>query len=432
MLSVHFFLELVAVYLIAVKLLHIPLKRKLRWHVLTISIVLLLLDAYRFIYQHFIIIELPFDRLIYSGLAMILFLLETPTLKNKCLVVLIQLFSNFLLTSVAGFFIILTNLTIQMIVFNPIYLNIIRVLTILLIGTALFITRKKGLILSINSLTWPKLFLILVGLFGFGYYVAFFQQFGRYYVNTMGQFANFFATLSGFLVIIIVVSLILKDNELANITNEKKIQSHLIESLKLYHQVHLEQEVETIKFRHDIQKHLQIIDVFLKTQEHKEAKNYVNELIHHSQEISDGFYHETGSKTVNAILFYLQKQYKDENIDILWTGNIPENTKIKEKDFATIFMNLLENAFRAASEVANETKILVEIIAESSFLKINIRNPYKEVIKLSNGDFSTTKSNKINSGYGLKIIKNTVLKYEGEQKIEAKDGVFNYEIIFVF
>lgn len=103
-------------------------------------------------------------------------------------------------------------------------------------------------------------------------------------------------------------------------------------------------------------------------------------------------------------------------------------TEMDPVDLYTIFGNMLDNAIEATVKVPEEKRsISLSVTNKMGAVIISEENPY-DSINVSEGQFMTTKKDKINHGYGLRSIEMAVEKYEGSFETRAEDGFFKLTI----
>lgn len=170
---------------------------------------------------------------------------------------------------------------------------------------------------------------------------------------------------------------------------------------------------ETAKIKHDINNHLQIIKGF---NDIESARKYVDEIIDDSLKV-DYLVYDSGSKTIDTILSLKTFQYKDINFII----NIDfENYFITQKDMATILFNLIDNASQNIS--FNNKNVNIEILQHEQAIVITVTNHVDKKPSF------VSKRGK-DHGYGLKIIKSIVDKYNGDLSIEYDHNMVIVQII---
>ena len=104
---------------------------------------------------------------------------------------------------------------------------------------------------------------------------------------------------------------------------------------------------------------------------------------------------------------------------------------ISDADIYALFGNLLENAMHAVAGLPADLRVIDLIIRrQNAFLSINIRNCFDGKLRLENGMPVTSKADKDYHGFGVKSISSIVRKYGGTISFQAKDNVFNVNILF--
>jgi sensor histidine kinase regulating citrate/malate metabolism len=126
--------------------------------------------------------------------------------------------------------------------------------------------------------------------------------------------------------------------------------------------------------------------------------------------------------TPNIVLNYLInrkiRQCKDENIDFncFISGDIQG---IEDVDMYILLENLIDNAIEACVQTDNP-RIHLSIFFDAGSMLIEVGNSIKEDILKLNVDMNSTKSDKLNHGFGLKNVKDVVSKYHGSISYDIK------------
>ena len=106
---------------------------------------------------------------------------------------------------------------------------------------------------------------------------------------------------------------------------------------------------------------------------------------------------------------------------------------IDQRPSAKNVMDALDKAIEACDKILDDSKdkyISVNVTYINSFCFIKIENSKINEINIKNNNFITNKKDKFMHGIGLKNIKDTVYKYNGEIKIEFDDDKFVIKFIF--
>jgi len=427
MLSLHYLIEVLKLYIIAFHILNIPQRRKLWFLSLVMVFLLAVFDMQRFLSLDGQLIEHYYDMYIcvLIALATMLYILQSIKLKLVFILICTHIFNSFLSTLIAGFVIQVSPITINTIMNNPLHGTLVRSISIPILLLLVYITKNSQLKINASHLKWKQLILAFLGLITFGFYVGLVQQFGN------GEFASLMATSSGFIIICIVVAFILQGDRLEKIEILRLTQEELIHRQRRYHLAFIEQTQETKKFRHDTANHYIAMMRLLEKKNYLKLEKYVKDLSGSLAKIKDYTGINTGWDVVDAILFDLQSRYKKNGIKVVWGRQLPKNSKISDTDMAVLFMNLLENAFMAASKCESQRLIEIEIGEDTYPLYISVKNSYNGELLVENGDIKTLKKDKKNHGFGLKIIQDMVDQYDGECRIAHHGNEFKVEITLI-
>lgn len=180
------------------------------------------------------------------------------------------------------------------------------------------------------------------------------------------------------------------------------------------------------RLRHDWDNHLAVLHTLLKKEDHLNAEKYLEEIKKRNENIYD--YVNTGNMQFDSILNFKIKDALNKgiltNVDI----KIPEVIKMNAYDITTILGNLLDNAIEANKKIKNK-KININIKYTKGRLFIDISNPINDNLIWEKGFPKTSKKNKKNHGIGLKHVRRTIEKYNGDMEIVIDENIFT---IFIF
>lgn len=168
--------------------------------------------------------------------------------------------------------------------------------------------------------------------------------------------------------------------------------------------------------------------IAMKSQIRDEEFNELNEVI----SSYDSFI-KTGNETLDVILTAKEIICNKNKIRFTAMADGKAIEFIKESDIYSLMGNILDNAIEAVSKIEDEKKrvINLNIRKENGFLLISEDNYYVGDIIFENSLPKTTKENKVYHGFGMKSVAIIVEKYHGNLKIDAKNGIYKIDIIFV-
>lgn len=133
------------------------------------------------------------------------------------------------------------------------------------------------------------------------------------------------------------------------------------------------------------------------------------------------FYIKTGNAVVDAIINTKQSIAENQNTVFVVNAKLPPDMVISDIDMANILGNLIDNAIEASYD-EREPYIEIVLKQEKNFLIINIKNKCTKILSID--EIKTRKGNSEFHGIGLKSVKNTIKKYNGQMSLSIKNQEF--------
>ena len=191
----------------------------------------------------------------------------------------------------------------------------------------------------------------------------------------------------------------------------------------------MKNSVEQLKsFRHDVKIHLATLrDLSLKSNT-REIIGYLDLLLGDVEKSE--IYSDTGNLPFDSIINFKLKNASKDNIKLNLNVLIPPVINIEIVDVITILGNLLDNALNAVKEL-DEKWITLNIQFSKGTLFLKIENPFDGALKFkddSGGKLASIKHGG-EHGYGLRNVKKSVDKYNGEIKISTANNIFSVNIL---
>ena len=140
----------------------------------------------------------------------------------------------------------------------------------------------------------------------------------------------------------------------------------------------------------------------------------------------------TGNDGLDTILTGKNQICLDKNI--LFTCMVDGKllSSMDQVDLYSLFGNMMDNAIEAVEKLPeSERSISLSVKENLGMILITEENPCGHV-KMENGRFVTTKSDKANHGYGLQSMEMVAKKFDGAILTDVKDGVFSLNIMISF
>lgn len=140
----------------------------------------------------------------------------------------------------------------------------------------------------------------------------------------------------------------------------------------------------------------------------------------------------TGNPIVDAILSDKQNDIIQNNIKIIFSGNIPYDC-IETIDLCVVLGNSLDNAIEACLILPSQVKKIINIEAKKNkqLLIITLSNPVSHKVDIVNNSVSSTKEDPLSHGIGLYSINNTVNKYNGFYEVSCDETHFTLTMGFM-
>lgn len=235
-------------------------------------------------------------------------------------------------------------------------------------------------------------------------------------------FISFLILLSSISLLIIIYKIIT--------SNKLKIENEFIKekvNLEYMYYKKVEENQEHIKrIYHDMKNHMICIS---NLSNEKDVQEYVRSLDLNIGDISFNF----GNKILDIIISEKYAICKEKGIKLDIVADFSKLDFIDMMDLSVIFSNALDNAIEACDKIVDKNMskyISINVTYVNSFCFIKIENSKVNDINIKHNNFITNKKDKSMHGIGLKNIKDTVHKYNGDIKIDFDDDKFLLKIIF--
>ena len=199
------------------------------------------------------------------------------------------------------------------------------------------------------------------------------------------------------------------------------IQSYMV-TLQGFYQTMQEQIDMTRKFRHDLAKHIQTLEVLMAEEDGAELQKYADGLKLEYRKVENKG--ESESEVVNAILFMKRKQCQEKRIPLYLNIEEKGYALVRDMDMVGILVNLLDNAIEENEKIEAEEQrgIWLDMKQkEQGEVWLQIKNQIRPDKKIN---FQTEKKGE--HGIGRGIIEYLVKQYQGEEKvsIDQETSVF--------
>lgn len=228
-----------------------------------------------------------------------------------------------------------------------------------------------------------------------------------------------FATI--FVLIIICISLY--DKFLAVIEENTNYRIKLeLDKMEKEYSVQIDDKLKQLhSLRHDMKNHLIILYGYAAKNETDHICAYINRI---ADDLSLTNTVDSGSHIVSALIAEKEKIAKSQNIRCDINISTPD-INIDDFSITTIIGNLFDNAIKAASECGHGW-IRFALTQTGSYMNIVIENSYFGNIIENNGEFTSTKNDKVlPHGIGIKNVRKVISDLNGQIDFSYTDGYFS-------
>ena len=205
-----------------------------------------------------------------------------------------------------------------------------------------------------------------------------------------------------------------------------KIAEEKEKILYKYYKVVKENNENASMIKHDLKNQIQI--AYAMRNKNDNFVNILEDIDAELDKVNTNIYSK--NEILNTVL--LLKKIEAKKFDINMVYKIDKSISLdsmKDSAVCKLFSNLLDNSIEA-SKKTDDKKILLKLCKRNDYIVLICENTYKEELRKNILGFLTTKENKKEHGYGIKIIKSISDKYSGEMNIQAKNGSFKVIMVF--
>lgn len=196
-----------------------------------------------------------------------------------------------------------------------------------------------------------------------------------------------------------------------------------MEMNRKYYEAMEQQHFEIRRLKHDLANHLQVLSALPESQRDVYLQN-LTEKAAITQSLS-----YCKDATVNAVLSVKKNLMDRYGIRMELSINISDELPFDKTDICALYANALDNAVEACMKLEEDKRIItLKSKAQKGLFCLEVSNPVTCLLKTPNEKTVlplTSKSDKVNHGFGLKGIKEIVERYHGSLELKVINGVFD-------
>lgn len=176
--------------------------------------------------------------------------------------------------------------------------------------------------------------------------------------------------------------------------------------------------------KHDMQNQFAYIRLLYEQGKDADAKEYFAELDKTTKQTLD--FVSIGNKSVDIVLNLTIARARQEGVRLDYSCSIPHDMRFRNRELFSLLINLCDNAVEAAMRSpAEERRVKIDLYSNDSYLIICIANsfdPQTDVKQMLSMERSSKRA--AGHGYGHRIVKTIVNKYDGDILYTVEGGLF--------
>lgn len=206
-----------------------------------------------------------------------------------------------------------------------------------------------------------------------------------------------------------------------NFANEQ-IKNQLAHYEDLYR---YQNEIRT--FRHDIKNRMLSVSGLLSDGQVETAIDAIKGEVDFLDEANNGIIN-SGNPAIDAVLQSKLATAEKKGIKLDFSVKISSKINIDLLELGVLIGNALDNAIEATErlETSADKTIFVSLITMGGRIVISVENPVEAQVDTRQG--GSTKSDKLNHGYGIKSMKTIARKYDGDAFVSCEGNIFTTSI----
>ena len=214
----------------------------------------------------------------------------------------------------------------------------------------------------------------------------------------------------------ILVLILLSMRTLEKAKENQLIQSYMV-SMQSFYEMIQERIEMTRRYRHDLAKHIQTLEIMLQEDGTHEMQEYMENLKVRYYQLKHAEY--CTDEVINTVISIKKQQCEEKEIPFEVEIEDGNYSLIKDIDLVAILYNLLDNAYEESERINGEKDkrgIHLYMGCENGVIRMRTEN---HIVPGHRIDFETEKSDKEEHGIGMTIIDYLIKTYHGKREISV-------------
>ena len=196
-----------------------------------------------------------------------------------------------------------------------------------------------------------------------------------------------------------------------------------------------EKAIEEMRaLRHDMKNQHGVMALLLREKRYDELQEYFVSLEKSLDMFKPGDFIDSGNTLVNSVVNMEIMKANSCGVSMVTRINVPQTLPFDASDFCRIVTNLLDNAIEETLRAGGENDLVdIKMNTRMDYLYISVKNKIRaDVDRQTLLRMNTAKDDAANHGYGHKIVKRMVDKYNGYVNYSVEGDEFIAEVMLEF
>lgn len=212
-----------------------------------------------------------------------------------------------------------------------------------------------------------------------------------------------------------------------------EVQNKLLEADKQMLSLSGKAIEEMRALRHDMRNQQKLMELMLHEKRYEDLEKYFESCEKSYDVFKPGGFIDSGNQFVNSVVNMEILKANSYGVPFVSRINVPQELPVDPSDFCRILSNLLDNAIEETLRSGKKDRpVDLKMNKHMDYLYVSVKNVIRsDVNKEELLRMNTTKGDATNHGYGHKIVKRIVEKYNGHVNYSVSEEEFIAEIMLV-